>query len=243
MHSKHILIAINVFFAVGCGQQTMEETHPVQSTDAALVSLKGDSCSVKVGDIEFTRALNGADKNAKVDNGKLSLSSDAKKDYFTDPDGKLSNNTAPVLMTELDNTKPFTFIAKVTPAFNETYDACALYIFSSDSLWQKFAFERDERKKSRIVSVRTIGTSDDNNHDIVNAPSVYLKISSDGTTIGFYYSIDKTNWQLARLYKNEFPAKVGVGISTQSPVGNGTTGLFEDISLTTESVKDFRMGV
>jgi regulation of enolase protein 1 (concanavalin A-like superfamily) len=174
--------------------------------------------------------------------GKLTLRSEARSDNFRDPDGKLSNNTAPVLLAEVDNTKPFTLTAKLTPKFLETYDAGTLYIWVRDDLWLKMAVERDERGRIRVVSVRTNGTSDDNNHDIVTAKTVSLKISSDTRTVGFYYSVDNVNWQLIRLFKNDYPAKIWTGISTQSPQGNGTTTAFEAVSLTQKSITDFRMG-
>lgn len=204
---------------------------------------KGEGCSVKVSGIEFTKSLNDAMKSATVDGDKLIITSNAQCDNFNDPDAKLSNNTAPVLLTKIDNAKPFTFIAKVAPTFKETYDAGTMYIYLNPNLWFKFAFERDERMKSRIVTVRTIETSDDNNHDVVNNASVYMKISSDVKTIGFYYSIDKEQWQLVRLFKNDYPAELWVGLSAQSPIGNGTNAIFEECSLTQSSISDFRMGL
>ena len=203
---------------------------------------KGEACSVKISDIEFTKSLNGAKTSATVEGDKLILRSNTKCDNFNDPDGKLSNNTAPVLLTKIDNTKPFTFTAKVTPTFIETYDAGTMYIYINKKWWFKFAFERDERKKTRAVTVRTIETSDDNNHDVINSAYTYMKISSDTKTIGFYYSVDKKEWQLVRLFRNDYPTEIWVGLSTQSPTGNGTSATFEDCSLILSSIKDFRMG-
>lgn len=203
----------------------------------------GKECSIKLPEIHFTRCLNGAEKNTSVAGAVVTLKSDAKKDFFNDPDGKLSNNSAPVLLEKVDNTQPFTLIAKVSPEFKETYDAGALYIYHTENLWQKFAFEKDERGVTRIVSVRTIETSDDNNHQPVNGSSVYLKISSDTQTVGFYFSEDKIKWNLARLYKNSYPDTIWVGVSSQSPLGDGNASRFESLSLISESVKDFRMGV
>ncbi len=203
---------------------------------------EGEECSVKVSGVEFTKSLNGAKATTIVESDKLTLKSNAKCDNFNDPDGKLSNSTAPVLLTKTDNTKPFTFTAKVSPTFTDTYDAGTMYIYLNPKLWFKFAFERDERMKTRIVTVRTIETSDDNNHDVVDNASVYMKISSDVKTIGFYYSIDKENWQLVRLFKNDYPAGLWVGLSAQSPIGNGTSVTFEECSLNQSSIKDFRMG-
>jgi regulation of enolase protein 1 (concanavalin A-like superfamily) len=71
---------------------------------------------------------------------------------------------------------------------------------------------------------------------------VFMKMSSDTKTIGFYYSLDKENWQLVRLFRNAYPTETWIGVSTQSPIGNGTSATFEECSLTQSSVKDFRMG-
>lgn len=192
--------------------------------------------------VTFTRALNGAADGAVVSGSVLTLTSAAKRDNFRDPDGKLSNNTAPVLLAEIDNAKPFTLTARVAPRFVDTYDAGALYIWVRDDRWLKMAMERDERAKNRIVSVRTAGTSDDNNHDVVATASAMMKISSDTKTVGLYYSLDGTDWQLVRLFKNDYPPKIWLGISTQSPVGAGTSARFDRLSLTATSISDFRLG-
>jgi hypothetical protein len=203
---------------------------------------KSEACRIALPGITFTRSLNGAAADAKVSDGKLTLTSKAKRDNFRDPDGKLSNNSAPVLLAEVDNKKPFTLTAKITPTFLKTYDAGTLYIWVKDDLWLKLAMEMDERHKTRMVSVRTTGTSDDNDHDVVTAKGVYMKISSDTTTVGFYYSLDKKTWQLIRLFKNDYPSTIWLGVSTQSPLGDGTSAVFEDISLTQKSVSNFRLG-
>jgi uncharacterized protein len=216
---------------------------PTGSSNNTPLIEKGEECSVKVSGVEFTKSLNNAKATATVEDGKLVLKSNAKCDNFNDPDGKLSNSTAPVLLTKIDNTKPFTFTAKVSPTFIDTYDAGTMYIYLNKKWWFKFAFERDERMRTRVVTVRTIETSDDNNHDIVNNTSIYMKISSDTKTIGFYYSLDKELWQLVRLFRNDYPAELWAGVSTQSPLGNGTSATFEECSLTQSSIQDFRMGI
>lgn len=88
-----------------------------------------------------------------------------------------------------------------------------------------------------------MGTSDDNNHDVVKEPTVYMKISSDTKTVASYYSLDKKNWQMVRLYKNNYPKKIWMGISTQCPVDKGTQSIFEEINLEEKSVSDFRLGI
>jgi regulation of enolase protein 1 (concanavalin A-like superfamily) len=197
---------------------------------------------VTVSDVTFNVALNKAEKYMQVGDGKLVLSSPRKSDNFRDPDGKLSANSAPMLLTQIDNRKPFTFSAKVTPTFHDTYDAGALYLWVRDDLWLKMAMEQDERGHKRMVTVRTTGTSDDNNHDVVTAKSVFMKISSDTKTVAFYYSLDGNQWQLIRLFRNDYPAKLWLGVSAQSPVGDGNSVTFNALTLTPTSVTDFRLG-
>ena len=209
---------------------------------ASPENMKTEECHIKLPGITFTRSLNQAAAHAKVEDGRITLASEARRDNFRDPDGKLTSNTAPLLLTEVDNKQPFTLTAKITPAFLKTYDAGALYIYVKEDLWLKMAMEMDERQKTRMVSVRTIGTSDDNNHDVIEAKSVYMKISSDTKIVGFYYSLDKKSWQLIRVFKNDYPASICVGISAQSPLGEGTSAVFEDLSLTRRSISDFRLG-
>lgn len=211
-------------------------------TLAAAPGPGGNSVSIAVPGISFTRSLNGAAENTKVSGTKLTLIGAAKSDNFRDPNGKSSSNTAPVLLTAVDNTQPFTLTARITPTFLETYDAGALYIWVKDDLWLKMAMEMDERRRTRMVTVRTAGTSDDNNHDVIPEPAVHMKISSDTRTVGFYYSLDEQSWQLIRLFRNEYPEKIWLGLSTQSPVGNGTSATFENLSLTQTSIADFRLG-
>ena len=214
----------------------------VYAPEGSAQDLGDKATSIVLPGLTFTRSLNGAAENAKVSDGKVTLTSAAKRDNFRDPNGKLSSNTAPVLLAEVDNTKPFTLTARITPTFLETYDAGALYIWVKDDLWLKMAMEMDEQRRTRMVTVRTTGTSDDNNHDVVTAKAVHMKMSSDTRTVGFYYSVDRKSWQLIRLFKNEYPDKVWLGISAQSPLGNGTSATFEDLSLTQTSIADFRRG-
>ena len=147
---------------------------------------------------------------------------------------------------EIDNKKPFTYSAKVKTGFTPegTYSAAVLFVYANDSLWQKLCFEQDERGKHRVVSVRTIGTSDDNNHEVVDDEMeyVYFKISSDTQTIANYYSLDGKTWQMVRLYKNEYGDKAYLGICSQAPQSDECISTFKDLQLTTDSVKNFRLG-
>ncbi|WP_289660841.1 DUF1349 domain-containing protein [Flavobacterium panacagri] len=244
-YSAITILSLSVLSSCNNKNETAKTTMKEETKlDSAIVN--GLPCDIKLSNIHFTKAVNGADTLIKKEaNEKIIFKAGEKSDYFSDPDGKLSNTTAPMLLSKVDNSKPFTLTTKVTPKFTEKglYNAGVLYIYVNDSFYQKFCFEQDERGNHRIVTVRTMGTSDDNNHDVVKEPTVYMKISSDTKTVASYYSLDKKNWQMVRLYKNNYPKEIWMGISTQCPVDKGTQSIFEEINLEEKSVSDFRLGI
>lgn len=193
----------------------------------------------------FTEGLNGPmDACVEIKDNKITMKAGKETDFFIEPGTppyEFAN--APLLLKQVDNTKPFTFSFKTTPIHTVKYDAGMAFIYIDNKNWLKFAFEADERLNKRLVTVKTKDFSDDNNHDAVKSPSVYLKISSDTKVVGFYYSIDGKEWQLVRIFKNEYPSVLRLGIGTQSPAGNGNSSVFEDVQFTEQSVKDFRMGI
>lgn len=253
MRKNMILLALaGVGLALqGCGPRNNKKTaetatEQTATTDNATQATSLSECRVDIGGLTFSHALNGGDTCVSVVNDSTLLFRCTEgRDFFRDPnDGKLSNHTLPALFTEVDNTRPFTLTAKVTPEFTAEglYNAADLLVYANDSLWQKLCFEQDERGNHRIVSVRTQGTSDDNNHEQVAAPAVYLKLSSDTRTLASYYSLDQKEWHMVRLYKNYYPARIWVGIASQCPKSGTCNSLFESISLQQTSVSDFRMG-
>jgi regulation of enolase protein 1 (concanavalin A-like superfamily) len=227
-------------------KKTETDNLPTVSSVQVDGKVSGVECDVTISDIHFTKSVNNAHSLiTAVGNNKVVFTTGEKTDYFSDPNGKLSNTTAPILLTSVDNTKPFTFTAKVTPDFssNDFYNAGVLYVYSNDGFFQKLCYEQDEREKHRVVTVRTIGSSDDSNHDIIEQPYVYMKISSDGETIASYYSLDNETWQMVRLYENNYPNEIWLGISSQCPIGKGMKSIFEELVLEKKSVADFRLGI
>jgi len=244
---KHNIITIMAAAALAsCGGASQQNDKSAMETDSLTTTNleAGKPCSVEFCGVRFDRAVNGADSLVSISEGRLRFEAGERMDFFCDPDEKISNNTAPILLKEIDNTKPFTLTAKVSPSFTETgtFNAAVLYIYANDRFWQKLCFEQDERSNHRIVSVRTQGTSDDNNHDIVPQDWVYLRIFSDTRTVAFYYSTDKKEWIMVRLYKNNYPDRLFLGISNQCPKDKHSHSVFEDLTLSTDSVANIRMG-
>lgn len=203
-----------------------------------------DDADVQSGNVKFTQAMNLNDQTVKTIGDTLVMTAGDKTDLFCDPKGVATNTTAPLLMTSVDNTKPFTFTVKVQPQFTEngTYSAGAILTFVDKNHWQKLCYEQDEDGNHRIVTVRTIETSDDNNHERCDSSAVYLRMSSDTQVIGNYYSEDGENWHLVRIYKNEYPSNLYLSVSAQSPKDKAHTCLFSDVKLEERPVSDFRKG-
>lgn len=200
-------------------------------------------CDITFGDVHFTRQKNNAVKGVSVSGDTLKFVAGAQTDYFLSPSGGVVNSS-PVIFTEINNTNPFTFTAKVEPQFTKTgtYSAGVLYAYENDTHCQKMCFEQDEYGEHRVVTVRTIETSDDNNHQSTTSPSVYMRLSSDGKQLGSYFSEDGKTWHMARLYKNDFPKRMLLGLSSQSPKDDSHTCYFTEVSIVPRAVADFRNG-
>ncbi len=214
-----------------------------KSNEETAVTETLEPCAIKFAGLDFTQAKNNGAKGVTVAGDTLKYVAGPQTDYFHSPSGDKTDNS-PVIFTEIDNTKPFTFTAKVEPKFTETgtYSAGVVYAYENSDHCQKICFEQDEYGDHRVVTVRTIGTSDDNNHQSIPGESVYMRLSSDGTQLGTYYSEDGKTWKMARLYKNDFPEKLLIGLSSQSPKDNEHTCHFTDVSLVNEATADFRNG-
>lgn len=230
----------------GCsGSNTNKNADSTMATDTEAVSetIELTPCDITIGGVKFTKAKNQEAGIITVANDTMKFVAGPQTDYFRSPDGSVVNSS-PVIFTEVDNTKPFTFTAKVNPQFTETgtYSAGVLYAYENDTHNQKMCFEQDEYGEHRVVTVRTIGTSDDNNHQSIPGDVVYMRLSSDGKTLGSYYSVDGKEWHMARLYKNDFPEKILLGLSSQSPKDDEHTCYFSEVSLTDEATSDFRNG-
>ena len=241
---KMVFIAVIASLAMtGCTQKESGKKTGCLGEKVMAETVELAPCDINVGGIRFTKSKNGAEKSITLAGDTIKFVAGPQTDYFRSPDGSVVNSSA-VVFTEIDNTRPFTFTAKVQPDFTETgtYSAGVLYAYENDTHCQKLCFEQDEYGDHRVVSVRTIGTSDDNNHQAIVGPYVYMRLSSDGTTLGSYFSEDGKIWHMARLYKNDFPEKLLLGLSSQSPKDDEHTCCFTEVSLKQEAVPDFRIG-
>ena len=241
MNSKNLMVsALTIFSLTACTPSSEEAKEDIYEP-----AFRIEDCDVELGGIRFSKMVNNADKQVSLTDSVIRFTAPEGTDLFIDPnDGKLTKSTAKILLTEIDNTKPFTFSGRLKPGFTEDglYNAANLMVVANDTLWQKFCFEQDERGKHRVVTVRTVGTSDDNNHEVIEQDNIYYKISSDTHTIASYFSLDGKEWQMVRLYKNNYPKELYIGICSQAPVKGECISEFSVLSLSTDNVGDFRLG-
>jgi regulation of enolase protein 1 (concanavalin A-like superfamily) len=234
MLAKFIPVAMLFFGLLAACNQTREKPEIATAT----------SSRVSLGTVaRFDTSLNNADKQSIRDSATLTMSATKETDYFIEPGGAYEKADAPLALKKIDNKKPFTFTAELKPEHNVKYDAGMLFILVDEKHWVKFAFEQDEHGNNRIVTVRTNSSSDDNNHDVVNDSLVFMKISSDTKSVGFYYSTNGSVWTLVRVFKNEFPQNILVGIGTQSPAGAGNKTIFYGAAFSDSAIRDFRTGM
>jgi len=143
---KTILLSALTLTLVSCGDK--QATPPIEEA----VNEKLTDCDMTISGIHFTKALNGADGQVMDSAGIVTFRAKPHADYFNDPnDGKLSQSNAAVLLTEVDNAKPFTFSARLKTGFTKDglYNAATLFVYANDSLYQKFCFEQVRRQQPR----------------------------------------------------------------------------------------------
>ena len=158
----------------------------------------------------------------------LSISSNAKSDWFVDPfDGTVANN-APILFFTPGS--DYVLSARVTVKFATKWDAGALMLMGDDHHWAKLSFEFSPDGKPTLVTVVTRGLSDDCNSMSLPGNSVALRIAKSGTTYVFYFSTDEQNWQILRTFSLDTELPVRVGFESQSPAGAGAVAEFSTIT-------------
>lgn len=83
-----------------CANKSADETAKAEECSRMT------ECNISVGGLHFTKSLNGAEKQVSDSAGIVTFRAKPHADYFCDPnEGKMSQNDAAVLLTEIDNKK------------------------------------------------------------------------------------------------------------------------------------------
>lgn len=158
----------------------------------------------------------------------LTISSNAKTDWFVDPfDGTVAKSAPILLFTPGSD---YVLSARVTVTFATKWDAGALMVLGDDHHWAKLSFELSPDSKPTLVTVVTRGFSDDCNSMHLPGDSVYLRIAKSGNTYVFYFSTDGQSWEILRTFSLDTELPVRVGLESQSPAGPGAVAKFSVIT-------------
>jgi uncharacterized protein len=158
----------------------------------------------------------------------LTISANAKTDWFVDPfDGTVAKSAPILLFTPGSD---YVLSARVTVAFATKWDAGALMVWGDDHHWAKLSSEFSPDGKPTLVTVVTRGLSDDCNSMHLSGDSVYLRIAKSGNTYVFYSSTDGKSWEILRTFSLDTKLPVRVGFESQSPAGPGAVAKFSAIT-------------
>jgi regulation of enolase protein 1 (concanavalin A-like superfamily) len=164
---------------------------------------------------------------------------------FHDPAGSVRTLNAPRGLA-VPPAGDFQLSARVSVDFGETYDAGALLVWVSDTHWAKLCFERSPQGETMAVSVITRGLSDDAN-GLVAPPGepLWLRISRVGRAWAFHAHPDGQAWSFVRHFSLDETHEDGatIGFEAQSPMGEGCTVTFDEITFVGETLADLRSGV
>ncbi len=174
-------------------------------------------------------------------NDVLTVAAGPRTDWFVDPAGTSEPVlNAPALVGEVAG--DFVFGARVEVDFTATFDAGVLVVHAGELTWAKLCFERSPEADPTIVSVVTRGVSDDCNSVAVDGNSVWLRIVRLGAAFAFHASTDGSHWRLVRHFALAAGDTAAVGFLAQSPLGDGCSTRFDEISFESRRLDDLRSG-
>jgi len=136
----------------------------------------------------------------------------------------------------------FTIKAEVETKGNSAYDAAFLMVRETETRWIKLAVELGVDTTYNVVSVITDNWSDDANGESLASNKCWLRITRKGDFWGLHYSVNGNKWRFVRCFGLDLPSTVKVGFGIQAPLGDRCEGKLDFITLTDESVSNFRDG-
>ena len=170
-----------------------------------------------------------------------------KSDLYCNPKGEFAADAPSVLnaLTLLGAPLPedFQFSTRVKVEFNSAYDAGVLLIWEDERTWAKLCFEYSPDQEAMVVSVVTLGTSDDANSFTLSEYEVWLRISRMGQVYAFHASTDGQKWKLVRVFTlgQGFNNHL-IGFEAQAPVGDGCSVTFDRIDFSYSTLLELRDG-
>jgi hypothetical protein len=174
-------------------------------------------------------------------NEHVRLEAGAKTDRFTDANGEYNSATAPVAWFDPPE-GDFVFGASVSVNLQSTFDAAGLMLRCGDSWWVKFVHELIPSAEPTIVSVVSNPVSDDVNGPPVDDDTIRLRAMRKGKAFALHWAYSEGPWNLARYAPLPASAVLQVGLTVQSPTGEGCEAEFSHFFLDSNVPQDIRSG-
>ncbi|MEU1754094.1 DUF1349 domain-containing protein [Micromonospora matsumotoense] len=179
--------------------------------------------------------------------GVVTGSAAPRSDIFIDPAVGDPLHAEPTLtaatLLGLPPDGDFQFSARVTVDFAATYDAGVLLLWVGERHWGKLCFEFSPDGEPMIVSVVGRGVADDANAFVVDARTVWLRVSRIDHAFAYHASVDGRTWRMVRYFTVDGAATAAtIGFEAQSPTGEGCRATFDDIRFTRDRLADLRDG-
>jgi uncharacterized protein len=191
------------------------------------------------------RSFGGADDAwSLADPSTLIGTAGPRTDLFCDPQSTTATTNAPRLLSAPPD-GDYQLSARVEVGFESTYDAGVLLLWAGEDTWGKLCFELSPQGQPMIVSVVTIGRSDDANGFTVDGSAVWLRISGIRGAYAFHASTDGEWWHLIRHFTlggARDTVSAEVGFEVQSPLGEGCRATYTQIACRASSLNDLRDG-
>lgn len=173
-----------------------------------------------------------------VDGDAITVTAPARTNSFSDPGSGREEFNAPVV--SLDASGDFAFSARVAVDLRQTYDAAGLFAAIGDRRWFKGVLEFTDLGHPAIVSVVTDGVSDDANGERWDEPAVWLQVVRRGNLWCVHFSVDGETWRMTRYFGLNAPAQVQVGLTVQSPLGEGCRVRYDNLRFGPNPYRDVR---
>lgn len=128
-------------------------------------------------------------------------------------------------------TGDFTAQVKFSGRYTALYDQAGLMLRVDAANWLKCGIELVDS----IQHVSAVVTRDYSDWSVVplpqSPPTLWLRVSRQGTTVEVHYALDGTNYTLLRTAYLTSTDRVGVGLMCASPEGDGFPVTFEGLTI------------
>lgn len=168
----------------------------------------------------------------RLDEGVLGVDAEPGTNFFIDQAYAGVSDNAHFLATPL--CADFMLRCRVSVEMHATWDSVCLMLMRDATHWAKLCYENWPTGPS-IVSVVTRDYSDDCAGPVVGPCQPWLCIVRSGSNVGFHFSLDGSQWAMARYFNLPATDALRVGFAFQSPVGEGCRIAIRDLVLTTEA--------